>query len=956
MTFIGDRFVSVGHHWLDIVSGGRVSVRTGAPPPDLQAREAKCRERWSTIGPGPRLVDFGRQGTASWFEAEVAEIDVRPGPMRHLLWPQIADLAEAIRDGRFTGHVSVEAPPGAGFNFFCGQLARRARDAGFVTVRADAPIPFGLRRQLMHRHLVLLAPNDVARGFVSGWLAQLAMISDRRHVLIERVTHDVHATIRLNPFAEADLAEAARADSDLVSPTASRAIQAAASESGGWPAAFVRRWQELAPLPSVARERALSFGAPVEPVPVSGDLARAATYARRGRPNSESQWHGAAVAAASRRGDIGGRVHACELWVERLVDGGRYARAIDVARRALGESPEPEVFVALSVLLARAHLAAAEVTRAETLVAAAIAHERVNGGATSVATTSVRLEVMFWKGHWQEMRAVLAESVDFPERDQWVSLLDWAERGSADSESLNEDTWTAESRARTTAERGMSTAVGIAIRRTRDTAEPSEVAWLEDLVRREGLRGLSRFSQGKSTMRMMRDVTKLIEIVQTAEDELAGLDRICEWVRETTSASACGVVTSLGVMVAGDGLKALGADVVEAARWSERAEPQLDNAEMRATATAPVRFAGATLGIVVATGREGCGSAMSNAVQAASAVAGSLVRSRLDALAAAAHGDRLAGEILGTSPAIVAVRAAVARVALAPFSVVIEGESGTGKELVARALHRHSARRDRTFAALNCAALTDDLVEAELFGHARGAFTHAVNARTGLFEEAHRGTLFLDEVGELSPRAQAKLLRTLQEGEIRRVGENDARQVDVRVIAATNRPLAALAAAGRFRDDLMFRLSVVKIAVPPLRERPTDVPQLALEFWRSAAKRVDTRASLGPDAIALLAELPWPGNVRQLQNTMAALSVAAPKVGRVGARLVRTVLDGLVETVAAEVLPLDEARRQLERRVVSAALAKHIGNRASAARALGLSRQGLSKAIRRLGLSEAGVA
>ncbi|MBW8868202.1 MAG: sigma 54-interacting transcriptional regulator, partial [Acidobacteria bacterium] len=320
--------------------------------------------------------------------------------------------------------------------------------------------------------------------------------------------------------------------------------------------------------------------------------------------------------------------------------------------------------------------------------------------------------------------------------------------------------------------------------------------------------------------------------------------------------------------------------------------------------------------------------------------------------------DALAGEILGASPSIRGVRATIARVALAPFSVVIEGESGTGKELVARALHRHSARRDRTFAALNCAALTDELVEAELFGHARGAFTHAVNARVGLFEEAHRGTLFLDEVGELSPRAQAKLLRTLQEGEIRRVGENDARAVDVRVIAATNRPLATLAAEGRFREDLMFRLSVVKIAVPPLRERAEDIPQLAFEFWKSSARRVGTHATLGPDAVALLAQMPWPGNVRQLQNAMAALSVAAPRTGRVCARLVRMVLDGLVDASGDSVplLSLEDARRQAERRVISAALAKHTGNRADAARALGLSRQGLAKAVRRLGLAEAGAA
>ena len=172
------------------------------------------------------------------------------------------------------------------------------------------------------------------------------------------------------------------------------------------------------------------------------------------------------------------------------------------------------------------------------------------------------------------------------------------------------------------------------------------------------------------------------------------------------------------------------------------------------------------------------------------------------------------------------VRAAIERAAPSPFPVLIEGESGAGKELVARAIHARSDRRARRFAALNCAALADDLIEAELFGHARGAFTGAISERAGLFEEADGGTLFLDEVGELSPRAQAKLLRAIQEGEIRRVGETRSRKVDARIVAATNRSLEAAAAAGHFRTDLRFRLDVVRIDVPPLRGRPEDIGEL----------------------------------------------------------------------------------------------------------------------------------
>src|SRR5204863_2460880 len=173
-----------------------------------------------------------------------------------------------------------------------------------------------------------------------------------------------------------------------------------------------------------------------------------------------------------------------------------------------------------------------------------------------------------------------------------------------------------------------------------------------------------------------------------------------------------------------------------------------------------------------------------------------------------------------------------------------EGESGSGKELVAKAVHRGSARRDRPFCSVNCAALPDDLVESELFGHARGAFTGAVAERPGVFEDAHTGTLFLDEIGELSARAQAKLLRVIQDGELRRIGENVSRRVDVRIVSATNRDLRTEAAAARFRLDLLYRLDVIRIAVPPLRERPEDTAVLVEHFWREATGRVGSRATL----------------------------------------------------------------------------------------------------------------
>jgi two-component system, NtrC family, response regulator HydG len=314
--------------------------------------------------------------------------------------------------------------------------------------------------------------------------------------------------------------------------------------------------------------------------------------------------------------------------------------------------------------------------------------------------------------------------------------------------------------------------------------------------------------------------------------------------------------------------------------------------------------------------------------------------------------DSCPGDLGGPSAAMEEVRRQVGRAATAPYPVLILGESGTGKELIAKAIHAGSARRARRFCAVNCAALSDDLFETELFGHARGSFTGAASDRAGLFEEADGGTLFLDEVGELSPRAQAKLLRAIQEGEVRRVGENHPRRVDTRIVAATNRPLGDEVKAGRFRHDLLYRLDVVRIVVPPLRERPEDVAPLARAFWRDAMRRTGGQAELSCATLGALARYDWPGNVRELQNTLAALAVHAPPRGRVGPARLPAAIAGAATANHGEALTLAEARRRFEERFVRATLARAGGQRTDAASILGLSRQGLAKVIARLGIGE----
>jgi two-component system nitrogen regulation response regulator NtrX len=314
-------------------------------------------------------------------------------------------------------------------------------------------------------------------------------------------------------------------------------------------------------------------------------------------------------------------------------------------------------------------------------------------------------------------------------------------------------------------------------------------------------------------------------------------------------------------------------------------------------------------------------------------------------------------EILGTSGAIAELRRRIARAAPTDGRILIQGESGTGKELVAAALHRQSRRAQRPFIKINCAALPPDLVEDELFGHARGAFTDAKTAKPGLFEEADGGTLFLDEIGDMERSVQSRLLRVLEDGRVRRLGETRDRQVDVRVLAATHRDLEAAVRSGAFREDLYFRLAHLPVAVPPLRDRPDDVPLLFHHFLERFARRHRSRPrQVAPEVYPLLAAYPWPGNVRELRNLCERLVVfggdpVTPDqlpsgffaTGRAAEPGLLLLPPGL------PVLPLRELKARCEREYIEAVLQRTRWNITAAARLLDVQRTYLHQKVRALG-------
>jgi len=311
--------------------------------------------------------------------------------------------------------------------------------------------------------------------------------------------------------------------------------------------------------------------------------------------------------------------------------------------------------------------------------------------------------------------------------------------------------------------------------------------------------------------------------------------------------------------------------------------------------------------------------------------------------------------IIGKSDRMQEVYRIIKNVLSSPAPVLLEGESGTGKELVARAIHFNGWKKDQKFVAVDCGALPENLIESELFGHKKGAFTGASHNKTGLFEAANGGTIFLDEICNINASTQAKLLRVLQEGEIKRVGEIQYRKVDVRVVSATNKDLKEEVRKGRFRDDLFYRLNVIHIKLPPLRERKEDIALLADHFLQSYSRKVGKRVGgIEKEVMNLLVNYPWPGNVRQLENEIKKMVTFVGNGSNI-----------TVEYVSREIHEVDHIQRYggsqdgsplkmkvagLERDLILEALKKNKWNKSRTATSLGLSRKGLDKKIQRYGL------
>ncbi|HEY0873954.1 MAG TPA: sigma 54-interacting transcriptional regulator [Vicinamibacterales bacterium] len=909
--------------------------------------------------------------------------------------------------------VNVIGVPNAGLRTFRPIVARAARLRGFVPVapRTVRRWP-ALIETLRDRHVCLLDDiHEINRSamVVSRTISALASGSARRHVIVRFRRDAVTTGVALEPLSIGALVRMVFACTDL-DPREDELMDAARA-ADGLPGVFIERLSGLYTHSSgsmVIHETAPAYVVePVhEPEPpaiggrVLGAALRASDRARRlaavGRHAMALRLLGRAVRVLRGRDrTIEGARCAIQLgWLS--LDRGRPAaarQAFDTARELAGDHPLAlDATIGAGIALTDdGRLVEAE-AMLRGVVAAATTIDRAH---CAQAATAALARCLYWQDRFEDALALTSMNAGGP-RDpvSFARLLSVASRAQVSLARTAAAVRTAreaqrlaaggEGRIQIAAELALAESLGAAgdiqgaraalTRATRlsrlhhlplarvramlvASAHQDPRVSTRTLARLRALKLppllAERVQRAISTpagkrIEPVAEVEALLMLSQRAIDDATAAAEVCK-----TLASRVGAVTvaifshdDQTLAIHGRGWPSVPTIVRQVA--AQRAPIRPDGPLEPREAAEPLRYGGDVIAVIAARWVAGATIDVEGAsvlLRAAALALAPNVRALLDRSIAPLPSRW--GDILGQSEPAVALRQAVARAARAPFAVLIEGESGSGKELVARAIHRLSPRRERRFCALNCAALSDELVEAELFGHTRGAFTGAASDRMGLFEEAHGGTLFLDEIGELSGRAQAKLLRVLQEGEVRRVGENFSRHVDVRVVAATNRRLEQEVRDGRFRADLRFRLDVVRIQVPPLRERATDVPLLAAHFWQDAAERVKSRATLTPEALAVLARYDWPGNVRELQNVIAWMAVQSPRQGRIGpSALPCHVAQASVSAIGT----FEAARQDFERRFVRAALASARGQRARAAEALGVTRQGLAKMIRRLGI------
>ncbi len=406
-------------------------------------------------------------------------------------------------------------------------------------------------------------------------------------------------------------------------------------------------------------------------------------------------------------------------------------------------------------------------------------------------------------------------------------------------------------------------------------------------------------------------------------------------------------------------------DAVARARGLLLGIVNLTGAEVRITPSseivAPIEVAGAVRGALTLDGFAGAGARGDVELfttllrEAARDVATTLTDGDgpVAIAAASALRDRY-GAIIGTSAPMQELYDLLDRVARADSTVLIQGENGTGKELVARAIHDHSDRRDNRFVVTNCSAFNDNLLDSELFGHKRGAFTGAVSDKPGLFEVADHGTFFLDEIGDMSPTLQVKVLRVLQEGTFNRVGDTETRKVDVHIIAATNRDLKTMVERGQFREDLYYRVNVINLMLPSLRQRRDDIP-LLVDFFLERQRKHGRGKAMSAECLARMVSYAWPGNVRELENEIERLAVLSGddpviEVDLLSARIRQHAAPAAEVARDAEPSSLPEAVEALERRMILEALKRNRWNKTRASAELQVSRRNLIRLVQKYGL------